>query len=125
MASDTRTDPRRVGGLLPYFVGESTAGTQSTKNWNQVRLTAKKLMVLTKFSNELNEDSILNVADDLSSEIAYAFAFKEDDCGFNGDATQSTYGGIVGARKALLNVDGTIGNILGLQVATGTGYGSS
>ena len=65
------------------------------------------------------------MADDLSSEIAYAFAFKEDDCGFNGDATQSTYGGIVGARKALLNVDGTIGNILGLQVATGTGYASS
>jgi HK97 family phage major capsid protein len=124
MSSDTRSDPRRVGGLTPYFVGESKAGTESTKTWDRVRLTAKKLMVLTKYSNELNEDSVLSLADDLASEIAYTFANKEDQCGFNGDGT-STYGGIRGVRAMLKAVDGTVGNVLGLTVATGTGYASS
>src|SRR5690349_11336863 len=81
-------------------------------------------MVLTKYSNELNEDAVLNIGDDLAGEIAYAFALKEDQCGFIGDGT-STYGGIVGATNALRNVDPTIANIAGLTVATGTGYGTS
>ena len=95
MASDTRSDPRRVNGVTAYFVGESAAATLSDKSWDRVRLTAKKLMVLTKYSNELNEDAVLNIGDDLAGEIAYAFALKEDQCGFLGDGT-STYGGIVG-----------------------------
>ena len=124
MASDTRSDPRRVQGLTAYFVGESTAATQSDKQWDRVRLTAKKLMVLTKYSNELNEDAVLNIGDDLAGEIAYAFALKEDQCGFIGDGT-STYGGIVGVVNALKNLDPTPANIAGLVIASGTGYGTS
>lgn len=124
MASDTRSDPRRRSGVTSYFVGEDQAGTQSTKNWDRVRLTAKKLMVLTKISNELNEDSVMNIGDDLAGEIAYNFAYTEDNCGFNGDGT-STYGGIVGGRTALRNVDATIANVLGLVVGSGTGYGAA
>src|SRR5258708_6364952 len=48
MASDTRSDPRRVNGVTAYFVGESTAANLSDKQWDRVRMTAKKLMVLTK-----------------------------------------------------------------------------
>ncbi len=78
-----------------------------------MRLTAKKLMVLTKYSNELNEDAVLNIGDDLAGEIAYAFALKEDQCGFLGDGT-STYGGITGVTTALLNVfAGTPANVDG------------
>jgi HK97 family phage major capsid protein len=124
MASDTRSDPRRINGVTAYFVGESQAPSQSDKTWDRVRLTAKKLMVLTKYSNELNEDAVLNIGDDLAGEIAYAFALKEDQCGFTGDGT-STYGGIVGVAPALKNVDPTVANVAGLVVATGTGYGTS
>jgi HK97 family phage major capsid protein len=124
MTSDTRSDPRRIAGLTAQFVNESTAASTSDKQWDRVRLTAKKLMVLTKYSNELNEDAVLNIGDDLAGEIAYAFALKEDQCGFIGDGT-STYGGIVGVAPALRNVDNTIANIAGLVVASGTGYGSS
>src|SRR5690349_3163075 len=81
-------------------------------------------MVLTKYSNELNEDAVLNIGDDLAGEIAYAFALKEDQCGFIGDGG-SAYGGITGVAPALKNVDGTVANVAGLTVATGTGYGSS
>ncbi|HXE52771.1 MAG TPA: phage major capsid protein [Tepidisphaeraceae bacterium] len=128
MASDTRSDPRRVNGVTAYFVGESTAATLSDKQWDRVRLTAKKLMVLTKYSNELNEDAVLNIGDDLAGEIAYAFALKEDQCGFIGDGS-STYGGIVGVTNKLLMVDPTgtnnPANIMGLVVASGTGYATS
>lgn len=125
MASDTRSDPRRINGVTAYFVGESTAASLSDKTWDRVRMTAKKLMVLTKYSNELNEDAVLNIGDDLAGEIAYAFALKEDQCGFNGDGT-STYGGIVGVTNALLNVfPGTPANVCGLITASGTGYGTS
>lgn len=109
MASDTRTDPRRKGGLTAYFVGEGNAGTESNKNWDSVSLTAKKLMVLSRWTNEVNADSIINFGDDLAGEITYAFTQKEDDCGFNGDGT-STYGGIVGARTKLTGT-GTAGVI--------------
>jgi HK97 family phage major capsid protein len=124
MASDTRSDPRRINGVTAYFVGESTAPSTSDKTWDRVRLTAKKLMVLTKYSNELNEDAVLNIGDDLAGEIAYAFALKEDQCGFLGDGS-STYGGIVGVNPALRAVDATIANIAGLVVSSGSGFGTS
>jgi HK97 family phage major capsid protein len=128
MASDTRSDPRRVNGVTAYFVAESTAAQLSDKQWDRVQLTAKKLMVLTKYSNELNEDAVLNIGDDLAGEIAYAFALKEDQCGFLGDGT-SAYGGITGLIPKLLAVDPTgssnPANIQGMTVASGTGYASN
>ncbi len=124
MASDTRSDPRRVNGVTAYFVGESAAASLSDKSWDRVRMTAKKLMVLTKYSNELNEDAVLNIGDDLAGEIAYAFALKEDQCGFLGDGS-STYGGITGVNTSLLNVfPGTPANVMGLVTASGSGYAS-
>src|SRR5262249_51153637 len=57
-------------------------------------------------------------------EIAFAFANKEDDCGFNGDGS-ATYGGINGLRNALKSLDATIANIAGLAVASGAGYATS
>ena len=127
MASDTRSDPRRTGGLTAYFIGEVQQMTESTKGWDRVQLTAKKIGVLTKLSSELNEDAIISIGDDLAGEIAYAFAQKEDDCGFNGDGT-STYGGITGMAKAFTNLTATIANIAGLTVAANqtasNGYGA-
>lgn len=121
MSSDTLTIPRRTGGLTAYFVGEASTITDSNKTWDQVNLVAKKLAALTLWSSELNEDSMISIGDDLAGEIAYAFSNKEDECFFNGDGT-STYGGITGVRSKLRNVDSTIANIKGLQVATGNAY---
>jgi HK97 family phage major capsid protein len=124
MASDTRSDPRRTGGLTAYFVGESGAGTASDKAWDRVSLTAKKLFVLARYSSEINEDAVINMGDDLAGEIAYAFAVKEDNCGFIGDGS-STYGGMQGVTTKIKGLHATIANIAGLVVATGTGYATS
>lgn len=110
MSSDSMTIPRREGGITAYFVGENDEVTASDKSWGQVQLTAKKLGALCKYSSELAEDAIISIADDLANEMAYAFAEKEDDCGFNGDGT-STYGGIHGVRTKIIDGNHTAGAV--------------
>jgi len=120
MSGDTLSIPRRTGGLTAYAVNDGDTITQSTKSWDLVQLTAKKIAVLAKYSSELAEDAIINVADDLAGEIAYAFAKFEDQCAFVGDGT-STYVGIVGFGPAFTNLTGTYANIAGAYVMAATG----
>jgi len=95
MGSDTRNVPRRVGGVTATFVGEGQTGSQSDASWDNVQLVAKKLMVLTRMSSEVSEDAIIDLADTMAQEIAYAFAIKEDTVGFTGTGIAAD-GGIVG-----------------------------
>lgn len=95
MGSTTETFARRVGGLTAEFVGEGVAGTESDATWDNISLTARKAMVLTRMSSELSDDAIISMADRFTLEIALAFAELEDRCGFNGDGS-ATDGGIVG-----------------------------
>lgn len=121
MASETKTEPRRTGGLTAYAVGETDGITESEKSWDMISLVAKKWGVIAKYSTEVSEDASISTADDLISEMAYAFANKEDECGFNGDGT-STYHGMTGVRTKLKGLDATIANIAGLVVGTGNAY---
>lgn len=121
MSSDTLVRPRRVGGLTAYFVGEQAAGTESDVEWNNVRLTARKLMVLTRMSSELAEDSVMSIANMLLQEIALAIAFTEDNCAFNGTGT-STFGGISGVRTNLGTL--TAGTDPGLVAGAGSTWAS-
>jgi HK97 family phage major capsid protein len=116
MGSDTLNWPRRIGGLTAYFTGENAAATESTATWDAINLTAKKAAVLTRMSNEIAEDAVVSIADWLVGEIAYAFASKEDDCGFNGDGT-STYGGIRGLSSIFQDGNHTAGQV---QVSSAT-----
>lgn len=120
MMSDVKSRPRRTGGLTAYFVGEGNAGTASTARWDRVGLTARKLMVLSKMSNEVSEDAVIDIGNTLAQEAAYAFANKEDECAFNGDGT-STYGGIVGIRSKLSTLNG-VDDGGGLVLGAGNAY---
>jgi len=100
MSDSVQNVPKLSGEITSYFVGENSAITPADISLNLVRLEAKKLATLTAVSSELNEDSVLSVAETLARSIAQTFANKEDDCGWNGDGT-STYGGIVGVKSAL------------------------
>lgn len=96
MGSDSRTIPRRTGGITAYFVNEDNDGvTASDKGWDNVGLNAKTLAALGLMSNQYVEDAIIDVADDFAGEMALAFATKEDDCFLIADGT-STYGGMRG-----------------------------
>jgi HK97 family phage major capsid protein len=100
MPAPTARVPRRVSGFTTYFVGEGDNITPSDMVVDEVSLTAKKLAVMTQLTTELNEDSIISMADIIAREFAYALAVREDSCGWLGDGT-STYGGIVGVANAL------------------------
>lgn len=115
MASDTTTVARHPGGTAAFFVGENTAATESTANPDAIQLTAKKIGTLIRLSSELEEDAIVEVVDYIASEIALAFAIKEDDCAFNGDGT-SAYGRMRGIGTIALD-----GNHNIAKVAAGTG----
>lgn len=126
MKSDTKSVPRRTGGVTAYPIGEGATITTSDKGWDRVGLTARKWGVLCVYTSELDEDAAIDIGDDLAEEIAYAFSKKEDDCGFNGDGT-SAYHGIVGVRGkfAALIAQTAGGNtypsVAGLTVAGATG----
>lgn len=97
MASDTQEFPRRTGGPTAYFATEENAFTESSKSWGQVMLRAQAVGCLSKISRELAADAVINVADDLASDMAYGLAVKEDATLWNADGT-SSYGGIIGIR---------------------------
>lgn len=106
MSSDTLRQPRVTGRLTAYWIGENTAGTASDATFDQISLVAKKLMVLTSMSSELNEDSAISLADFIASDIARALAYEEDRAGFLGTGI-STDGGIVGVSTSLGTINGS------------------
>lgn len=120
MTSDTLSVPRRTGGLTTFWIGENTAITESQKGWDRVNLTAGKVGTLTKYSSELNEDSIINLAENLASEIAFAFSLEEDTVGFNGTGI-STSGGITGITVKIDDGNHTAGIV---TQGTGSTFGA-
>lgn len=108
MGSDRKVVPVRTAGLTAYPVAETNTanestntGTQSEPSYVPVELIARKWKTVTKMSDELNEDSLVSMADELATESAIAFAYAEDNAGFNGDGT-SAYHGIAGVLNAVL-----------------------
>lgn len=111
MGSDSINIPRRTTGLTAYFTAENSALIESDASWGAVGLVAKKLATLTRSSSELDEDAAIDFGEWFVTEIAYAFASKEDDCGFNGDGT-STYGGTRGVTKLLIDSNHDAGKVI-------------
>lgn len=100
MSGDTLTIPRRSGGVTTYYANENTDATASRVTFDAVQLTARKLVSLVVYPQELADDAAISLADHLVNELGYAFAKAEDDAGFIGDGT-STYGGIQGITTAI------------------------
>jgi HK97 family phage major capsid protein len=119
MGSDTLNWPRRTGGLTAFFTGENTAVTESQASWDNINLTAKKCGVLTRMSTEIEQDAVIAIADWLVGEMAYAFASREDDCGFNGDGT-STYGGMRGTTVIAVDSSHTFGKFQSTSATLGS-----
>jgi hypothetical protein len=58
--------PKRSSGVTAYFIQEDNSGvTASDKGWANVNLVAKTLAALSLISKNLEEDSIIDVVDDL------------------------------------------------------------
>jgi HK97 family phage major capsid protein len=104
MKSESRSQPRRKGGLQVYVIGEGKGATESTMGWDRVGLKTKKLGVLARYSAEIGEDGLVSLGDELAEEIAYAFADYEDTVIFTGDGSVD-HARIVGAVTKLQNLE--------------------
>lgn len=100
MADAVMVFPRLNTEVVSYYVGENSTITASDPVLNQVKLEVKKLAAMTVISSEMNEDSVIGVAEMLARSMAQSFAIEEDKALFLGDGT-GTYGGIVGLAGAL------------------------
>ena len=100
MKSDTLVIPRRTGGLKAYFIGENSSITDSDAAWDRVQLVCKKVAVSNRMSSEILEDSVLNLADYITGEIARSVAELVDTVGFVGNGS-GDHGGIIGAATKI------------------------
>jgi HK97 family phage major capsid protein len=107
MNSDRKVVPVRTGGLTAYAIGETTpsnessnSGTRTSPTYNPIELIARKWKAWLKMSDEVNEDAMIQLADEVAREMALAFSYAEDNAGFNGDGS-STYNGVTGALNVL------------------------
>src|SRR5258705_1632492 len=105
--SDGQVRPRRTNGLSANFVTEGAAIPESSFQLDAVETAQKKFAILGRASTELFDDAAPDLGEFLTSEIGYAFAFKEDDCGFNGDGT-STYVGMSGLATKLVGLKSSV-----------------
>lgn len=100
MGSDTSTFPRSTGTQAMVPIGEGAAITPLDDTFDNVKLVTQTYGRLAVFSNQLLQDSAVNVADVFARKIAEASAKAIDAAYINGDGT-STYAGQVGLTAAL------------------------
>ena len=94
MRSNPYTVPLEGSDATAYLAAESTveateAGriTASQPGTSNVTFTAKKLAARTVFSEEISEDSIIDILDYVRRKIAIALANAIETCTINGDTT--------------------------------------
>ena len=103
MGSETIRIFRMNDDITAYWGSEVGTYTASDMTFGSVTLTAKKLTALAAISEEVNMNATVNLGQRFAESVARQFAKKEDEAGFNGDAT-STYGGILGLAKKFQSV---------------------
>lgn len=96
---------RQTGDLTVYQVGEGSSGTASDMAFDLVSVTATKLGCRTLMTNEILNDSALNLADVAARNILWSFEKRLEECVVQGDGT-STYYGMTGFCGNATNIGG-------------------
>lgn len=94
MGALTWTVPKVIGHASISYPAEESAISDAEMNFQQKVLTAGKMAGLVKISSELVEDSIVNIVDEVTRDLAYGMAQAEDNTLFTGSSLYS--GGIEG-----------------------------
>ena len=111
MNSETLSIPRKKSGLTATAVGEGQTATEGDAAWDVIGLTARRWQIATRYSTELAEDAIIDIANDIAFDMGLAFADAEDGAGFIGTGA-SAYHGIHGVAVKV-NDGNHAGSIVG------------
>ena len=103
MASDVTIVPREVSQTTAAYYNEDTNISESDADLDDIRLVAQNLSAISRFSANLADDSPIDVGDYLAKQIAWRFAYEEDQACILGDGT-STYGGQTGLKTQLESI---------------------
>jgi len=104
--------PRRTSGLTIFYPDENVDITDSDPNTDDVMLTARLYATLTKWSNELLEDTAIDFGVWMGEEIVDAHALARDTNGFTGTG-QSTQARVTGVLAQSDVVTHILGNAIG------------
>jgi HK97 family phage major capsid protein len=121
MTSSTLTWPREEGNHTVYYPEEGGEITASAMKWGNCSILAKKMAALAKMSRELNDDAVVNMADEIANSMAWKFAYAEDLNGFIGDGT-AAYGGMTGIVPKLNS--GSYAGSIYTAIAGNTSFGA-
>jgi HK97 family phage major capsid protein len=121
MGNGSQIVPKVTSDLTIFCPGETNTINASDIRIAMVTMTARKFACMTVFSRELEQDSIIGLAELIGISIARSMAKKEDEIGFMGDGTTGYFGmtGICGKMRA---IDEDITKIPGLIVGSGNAY---
>lgn len=109
MGALTWTVPKVIGHASVSYPAEEGAIGSSHMTFEQAVLTAKKMAGLVKISSELVEDSIVNIVDEVTRDIAYGMSQAEDNSLFTGSTLYT--GGIEGDANVVGNTVVGVSNI--------------
>jgi len=123
MSNDTFSEPNVTAYQTVYKPGEGVAITASDATFANIQLIAAKYATLTKISNELLNDSALNIADEIAQISMQSLAKIEDYQYFGGDGTSGTPDfDVTGIRAALADIDTNPEDGAGVQLASGNAW---
>jgi len=94
--------PRRVSGTTTNFVAEGGTATASDPIVDNISLTAKDAINLTRIHDNLVSDAIIDIAAFVAEEHALSLTTKVDECTINGTGA-STFGGMHGIRTKMVD----------------------
>jgi len=105
MPSDQMTFQRRTKGLKVFKTGQNKDATASDMGFDTVNLNADEWNALALYPKALEDDSAGVVGEMVALEIAQAFAYQVDHCGFVGDGTPDDLD-VMGITTRLLMLNG-------------------
>lgn len=109
MGALTWTVPKVIGHAAISYPSEEQAIGDSSLQFEQITLTAKKMAGLVKISSELVEDSIVNIVDEVTRDLAFGMAQAEDVSLFTGSSLYA--GGIEGDANVVGNTVAGVSSI--------------
>lgn len=98
--SEIVRSPAIQTGLKVYPAIENVARTPSDLGFGQIEVVSRDWACLSIFSNKISEMAVIQLGDDIASDMGYQFALNEDNACFNGDGS-STYQGVQGIAYKL------------------------
>ncbi len=113
--------PKVSSDVTIYVPGQKVSITESGMTFGSVKLDVRAFAAYVGVSKELDDDSIIAIAEILARSMIRSLTKKEDEIGFLGDGS-STYNGMTGITGALKAIDTDITSIPGVKVGTGNAY---